>query len=91
MAELEGLDALRDAASKATPGHWAVPVANVFRVIAPDQPHTNKPQGMTPPYPWRIIANMGDEDSAAADAHFIALANPTIVLALLDRIAELEG
>lgn len=84
-------DYLRPLAERATPGPWAVPAANVFRVIAPDQPHSNSKQGITPPYPWRVVADMGEHDGDAHDAAFIANVSPDVVLRLLDEIARLEA
>lgn len=90
-ADLRLSQRLRGLAAAATPGPWAVPVANVFRVIAPDQPHINEPMGMTPPYPWRIVAEMGVEETAARDAAFIAACDPGTITALLDRLDALEA
>lgn len=86
--QLAPLREMAEAASKATPGPWVVPVANVFRVIAPDEPHNNPKQGMTPPYPWRVVAEMGDPDGSAADAAFIAKANPKAIQDLLAALSE---
>lgn len=82
--------AIRARLEAATPGPWAIPNANVFRVIAPDAEHHNPKQGRTPPYPWRIVADMGDEGTAAADATFIAYAR-TDIPALLDALAERDA
>lgn len=84
------LVAIRARAEAATPGPWAIPNANVFRVIAPDAQHTNPKQGMGPPYPWRIVADMGDQDGNAADALFIAYAR-TDVPALLAEVVRLRA
>jgi hypothetical protein len=72
---------VRSRCAAATPGPWAVPVANVYRVIAPDQPHTNVKEGLTA-YPWRIVADMGDPDGLAVDATFIAHARTDLPRAL---------
>lgn len=79
----------RKLADEATPAPWAIPVANVFRVIAPDSPHTNPKQGLSPPYPWRVIADMGDPDGTASDAAFIAAARSALPR-LLDALDEAE-
>lgn len=77
---------LRDLADKATPGPWAIPAPNVFRVIAPNAPHTNSAQGRTPPYPWAVVCDTGEEPTAHHDARFIATMNPSVALALADLV-----
>jgi hypothetical protein len=72
------LDAIEARAEAATPGPWAIPNANVFRVIAPDAEHHNPPQGMTPPYPWRVICEEGEADANGHDAAFIAAARTDV-------------
>jgi hypothetical protein len=72
------LDAIEARAEAATPGPWAIPNANVFRVIAPDAEHHNPPQGMTPPYPWRVICEEGEADANGHDAIFIAAARSDV-------------
>jgi hypothetical protein len=47
------LEAIKGREAAATPGPWAVPGANVFRVIAPEAEHHNPRMGECPPYPWR--------------------------------------
>jgi hypothetical protein len=78
---------LRSLCEKATPGPWAIPTANIFRVIAPEQPHTNPKQGLSPPYPWRVIADMGDPDGTISDAEFIVAARDSVpeLLDLIDK------
>lgn len=80
---------LRDIAENATSGPWERPVANVFRVIAPEAENHEPRVGLTPPYPWRVICDMGGraiEPDDAANASFIAALNPTVALALADVI-----
>lgn len=84
----EMLATLRSIAEAATPGPWAIPAANVFRVIAPDAPHTNP--GPYTPYPWRVVADMGEHDGTAADARHIASFSPDTVFALIDEIERLR-
>jgi len=84
------LAAVRALADAATRGPWEVPVANVFRVIAPSATHTNERQGLTPPYPWLVVADMGDPDGNARDARFIAAAR-TLVPALCDGVERLRA
>lgn len=79
-------DALRVLSESATVGPWAVPVTNVFRVIAPEAIHTNGPAGAAPPYPWCVVANVGHESTGPADASFIVAA----VNATRERLALAE-
>jgi len=90
MTEPVDLDAVEALCEAATPGPWVLPVANVFRVIAPDEPHTNKKEGICPAYPWRIVCDMGVPDGQGADARFIAEAR-TAVPALIARCRELTA
>jgi len=83
------VEAARALADAATPGPWEVPVANVFRVIAPSATHTNRRQGLSPPYPWLVVADMGDPDGNARDARFIAAAR-SLVPALCDEVERLR-
>ena len=66
------MNQLRKDLEAATGGPWAVPVANVFRVLAPGEPHSNPAEGKAPPYPWRIVADLIGPDANAADAVAIA-------------------
>lgn len=81
------LAAIRERVEAATPGPWAVPGANVFRVIAPEAEHHNPTQGRTSPYPWRVICDAGLWDMEAADIDFIAHARTDVpaLLAEVDR------
>ena len=80
------LEAIKARAEAATPGPWAVPGANVFRVIAPEAEHHNPRMGACPPYPWRVIAEPSSYDPSAADAEFIAHARTDVP----DLVAEVE-
>ncbi len=78
---------LRQLASAATPGPWTAAVwietdGNEWRATGPGHDDESHDNGSEPGCP--------DEQAAQRDAAFIAAANPTTVLALLDRIAELE-
>lgn len=73
---------MRERAEAATPSPWAVPVANVFRLIAPEAEHDNQPMGKTPPYPWLIIADL--VDGRAADVTHAASWHPAVALAVAD-------
>lgn len=87
------LDQLEEIAKAATPGPWAIPVANVFRVIAPEAEHENPRMGLTPGYPWRVVADTDPfnvNDTAAAEATFIATFNPSTVLSLVETARLLE-
>jgi len=84
----EELAVIKARTEAATPGPWAVPVANVFRVIAPEEEHHNPPHGLTPPYPWHIVCKMSDFDGEATDAEFIAHAR-TDVPALVAEVERL--
>ncbi len=84
------LEAIKARAEAATPGPWAVPVANVFRVVCPGAEHHNPPMGLCPPYPWRVIAEPSVYDPSAADAEFIAHAR-TDVPALVAEVERLRG
>ena len=87
--EAGDLAAVRALANAATPGPWEVPGANVFRVVAPSATHTNRRQGLSPPYPWLVVADMGDPDGNARDARFIAQSR-TLVPALCDEVERLR-
>ena len=52
---------------KHSPEPWAIPGANVFRVVAPSATHQNKPKGMCPPYGWAIVCDT-DPDSVSGEA-----------------------
>jgi len=86
-ATRERRDEWKRLAEAATPGPWAIPVANMFRVIAPEAQHTNGPAGATPPYPWCIVADVGHETTGPADAEFIAAARNAVP----DLIAQVEA
>lgn len=62
--------------SKHTPGPWAIPVANVFRVVAPHAPR-EKPVDPRA-YPWPVVADTDPQSTsggeAAANARLIAAA-----------------
>lgn len=73
-----------EAFEKITPGMWAIPVANVFRVIAPEAKHRNKIEGSCPPYPWAIVADM-DTDSQGGPQ---AAANAAAISALPELLQE---
>jgi len=85
---------LRRIAEAATPGPWEIPVANVFRVVAPKARHHNPPSGKAPPYPWAIIADADTEgtsgEQAASNMQYISTFDPPTVLALLDEIERLR-
>lgn len=78
----EGVEALRAAALAATPGPWWVP-----EEAAKDTVETSTGDEWINSY---SIDQTDAEAVAEANAAFIALANPAAILALLDRIAELE-
>lgn len=82
---------MRERARTATPGPWAVPVANVFRVVAPGAPHYNPPMGMTPPYPWRIVHEPDLYAPFAPDAAHIASWHPAVALAVADWLDAAIG
>ena len=90
----ERLEELRRIAEAATPGPWEIPVANVFRVVAPKARHHNPPSGKAPPYPWAIIADADTEgtsgEQAASNMQYISAFDPPTVLALLDEIERLR-
>src|SRR5690606_23902433 len=90
----ERLEELRRIAEAATPGPWEIPVANVFRVVAPKAGHHNPPSGKAPPYPWAIIADADTEGTsgkqAASNMQYIATFDPPTVLAVLNEIERLR-
>ncbi len=71
--------------SKHTPEPWAVPVANVFRVIAPHAPHNNKKSGMCPPYEWAIACDVDPESTNGPEA----AANARRIVACVNALAGL--
>ena len=84
------LDAIKARCEAATPGPWEVPAANVFRVLAPGAPHHNPPQGLCPPYPWRVVVEASQNDPSAEDVAFIAHAR-TDVPALVAEVERLKA
>jgi hypothetical protein len=84
------LEAAKRLEEAATSGPWAVPGANVFRVVAPDAPHSNPRQGHHPPYPWRVVADLDGPDGSDDDARFIAAAR-TLVPALITEVERLRA
>jgi hypothetical protein len=84
------LDAIEARVNAATPAPWEVPTANVFRVVAPGQPHHNAQSGLAPPYPWRLICETGPYDQEAADFAFIAAAR-TDIPALVAEVRRLRA
>ena len=72
------IEELKAKAEAATDGPWAVPNANIFRVVAPKLRGPNE-------YPWAVIA----DDCRKEDAAFIAAANPAAVLELIRQRDEL--
>lgn len=91
------LAAIKARAEAATPGPWKVPIANVFVVVAPNAPHHNPPEGLCPPYPWRVVVEPSLNDPSAEDAEFIAHAREDVpalvaeVERLREEVAELRG
>jgi hypothetical protein len=78
---LPSLDALEAAAKAATPGPW--------EVHRPDDSHTDVTTGENADGMRTLIADM--DLSSRADAHFIALANPAVVLGLVERVRKAEA
>lgn len=84
------LDELRKLAEAATPGPWSAD-------------HNGNPRNyedwygatlLSAPYSQgqaNLARNLGSIDESAADAEFIAAANPATVLALIERVRETEG
>jgi hypothetical protein len=79
--------------SESTPGPWRIPGANIFRVVAPDAPHQNKPSGMCPPYAWAVVCETDPESvggpQAAANARLISAAPD--LLAACRSVLEMLG
>lgn len=92
---------LRSLAMGATPGPWRIgrlgtekaehvvdmgePPEAPFAVMLPGHPSTGSMRG----WPASAVVH-SDDDSSAANAAFIAAANPQAILTLLDRIAGLK-
>ena len=83
------LEPIKARVATATPEPWAVPVANVFRVLAPEAEHHNPRQGITPEYPWRVVCEMGEADGRAEDAEFISHARADVP-ALVSEVERLR-
>jgi hypothetical protein len=82
------LAALRQKATGATPGPWTRTAEGW--IVSPASGPDDARGWPTDPVVGAWVDD-GELRISLADADFIASANPVVVLALLDRLAELEG
>jgi hypothetical protein len=81
------INKLRELVRAATPGPWRVQSDSDY----------DEYRNVFVSWPYRLladaapIANFAEENTSFEDAEFIAAANPTAVLALLDRLARAEA
>lgn len=87
---------LKDKAEKATSGPWIYDDGCVY--LTYDPPKENRVHDWSSSFP-RFVCDFDDDEyhqyesgkEARANAHYVAAANPAVILALLAKIEELEN
>lgn len=79
--------------TKWTKGPWEIPVANLFRVVAPEAQHMNEPSGMAPPYPWAVVAETDPKSvgGVQANANALLICAAPALYAALERLVTFVG